>query len=336
MSIERPFLFSSENSLTSTMVEQISPFWASRQQGQLIGHDGLRLNWCAFTKPEHTKAIVVVNGRIEATAKYQEVFFDLFRQGYDVYSYDHRGQGQSHRLVMGCDIGHVVDFEHYVDDLETFINDVVSQKTHQQRMILAHSMGGAISVLYAARKPNAIDALALSAPMLGIHLSPLLQKVAKPLCHLLSKCQHPAGFAPGQVPYWAKPFKHNLLTQSEARYQWFRELYESNETLKVGGPSAQWIWQSLTACERMMQAATQIEVPVLLMQAARDQIVCNNAMFQFYRDRQAAGLPIQFDIMADARHELLFEKDSIRNQALDKVVTFFGAHDSDIHLEQTA
>ncbi|SKA66087.1 alpha/beta fold hydrolase [Enterovibrio nigricans] len=336
MSIERPFLFSSEKTLTSTMVEQISPFWASRQQGQIVGHDGLRLNWCSFTKPEHTKAIVVVNGRIEATAKYQEVFFDLFRQGYDIYSYDHRGQGHSHRLVIGSDIGHVVNFEHYVDDLETFIDGVVVQKNHQQRMILAHSMGGAISVLYAARRPNAIDAIALSAPMLGIQLSPLLQKVAKPLCKALSSCQHPAGFAPGQVPYWAKPFKHNVLTQSEARYQWFRELYEADETLKVGGPSAQWIWQSLHACEHMMQAATQIKMPVLLLQAARDQIVCNEAIFQFHRDRLAAGLPVQFDIIAESRHELLFEQDGIRNQALEKVLTFFAAQVNEVPLEQTA
>ncbi|MBV7300958.1 alpha/beta fold hydrolase [Enterovibrio paralichthyis] len=337
MPIEHPFLFSSEDALTETMEKAIAPFWASRQQGEFVGNDGLRLNWCAFTKPEHTRAVVVVNGRIEGVAKYQEVFFDLFIKGYDVYSYDHRGQGHSQRLVSGSDIGHVVEFDDYVDDLTTFIDTVVTQKTHQQRVILAHSMGGAISTLYAARNPAAIDAIALSAPMLGINLSPMLQVAAKPLCKLLAKLQHPAGFAPGQVPYWAKPFKHNLLSQSEARYQWFRELYENDETLKVGGPSAQWIWQSIEACERAVTAAATITMPILLMQAARDEIVSTDAMFRFHRERQLAGLPIQFDIIADSRHELLFEKDVIRNQALSLALNFFDSlAEQDAELEQTA
>lgn len=335
MPIEHPFLFSREDALTETMEKAIAPFWASRQRGEFVGHDGLRLNWCAFTKPEHTRAIVVVNGRIEGVAKYQELFFDLFNQGFDVYSYDHRGQGHSQRLVTGSDIGHVVDFEHYVNDLDTFINEIVTRKTHQQRMILAHSMGGAISTLYAARKPNAIDALALSAPMFGINLSRTLQVAAKPLCKVLSKLQHPAGFAPGQVPYWTKPFKHNLLTQSEARYQWFRKLYEDDETLKVGGPSAQWIWQSMEACERILKAATDIEIPILLMQAARDQVVCNQTMFQFHRDRQAAGLPIQFEILAGSRHELLFEVDAIRDKSLSLALGFFNTLTGENVLEQT-
>ncbi|USH02534.1 alpha/beta fold hydrolase [Grimontia kaedaensis] len=336
MPIEHPFLFSREDALTETMEKVIAPFWANRQHGEFVGHDGLRLNWCAFTKPEHTRAIVVVNGRIEGVAKYQEIYFDLFNQGFDVYSYDHRGQGHSQRLVTGSDIGHVVEFDHYVDDLDTFINEVVTTKAHSQRMILAHSMGGAISVLYAARKPNAIDAIALSAPMLGINLSRPLQMAAKPLCKVLSKLQHPAGFAPGQVPYWAKPFKHNLLTQSEARYQWFRELYESDETLKVGGPSAQWIWQSMDACERAVKTATDIDMPILLMQAARDEIVCNGVMFQFHRERQAAGLPIQFEILADSRHELLFERDVIRDKSLIFALTFFDSLSEETELEQTA
>ncbi|MGF1769091.1 alpha/beta fold hydrolase [Enterovibrio makurazakiensis] len=335
MSIERPFLFSREDELNNTMTDQIAPFWATRQQGQVIGQDGLRLNWCAFTKPEHTRAIVVVNGRIESVEKYQEVFFDLFQQGYDVYSCDHRGQGHSHRLVTGSDIGHVVEFEHYVDDLETFIDEVVTQKPHQQRMILAHSMGGAISTLYAARKPAAIDALVLSAPMFGINLSPLLQKAAKPLCRLLSEIHHPAGYAPGQVPYWLKPFKHNLLTSSHPRYQWFRDLYEDNSTLKVGGPSTQWIWQSLSACERALDAANIIDMPILLMQAARDEVVCNHAMFEFHRKRQAASLPIQFEIVADSRHELLFEKDPIRDAVLSLCLNFFNDMDTK-PLEQSA
>lgn len=317
--------FSSEEELTSGMSERVATFWETRQQGRIVGRYGLRLQWCAFCKPEHTKAIVVVNGRSEAIVKYQEVFFDLFYQGYDIYSYDHRGQGHSERLVIGSDIGHVVDFDDYVDDLETFVNEIVIRKTHQKRMILANSMGGAIALLYAARKPTAIDSLALSAPMLGINMSPFMKKIAKPLCYFLSRFQHPAGFAPNQLPYKEKPFENNPLTQSELRFQWINTLYEEDERLKLGGPSAQWIWQSMAACERVMELAKKIEMPILLLQAARDQVVSNNKMFDFFHERQTEKLPIQFEILENAFHELLFEKDDIRNKTLDFALHFFDA-----------
>lgn len=315
--------FSSETELTSGMSERVTSFWATRSQGRIIGHDGLRLRWCSFCKPEHTKAIVIVNGRSESIVKYQEVFFDLFHQGYDIYSYDHRGQGHSDHLVINSDIGHVVDFHDYVDDLETFVNNVVIQKTHQKRMILAHSMGGAIALLYAARKPTAIDSLVLSAPMLGINLSPVLEKIAKPVCYFLSRFQHPAGFGPGQFPYCSKPFEKNTLTLSKPRFTCFNQLCEEDDMLKLGGASAQWIWQSMAASERALEAAKCIKMPILLMQAAQDKTVSNDKMFDFYRIRKDASLPIQFEILANASHELLFETDKVRNKTLALLLHFF-------------
>lgn len=318
-----PLDLTSQTQSTAGMNDRLTSFWNTREQGQIIGHDGLRLNWCAFTKPEHKRAIIVVNGRTECVVKYQEVFFDLFEQGYDVYSHDHRGQGHSQRLVVGSDIGHVVEFEHYVDDLESFVEQIVDQKKHLHRLLLGHSMGGTISLLYAARNPCAIDALALSAPMLGIEVSAILQKAISPVCHFLSFFQHPAGFAPNQVPYSSKPFKNNILTHCEARYQWMRKLYDEDDTLKVGGASARWVWKSLDACQRAMETGKYIKIPILLMQAARDKIVRNESMFCFYRAREMENLPIQFEIIANASHELLFEKDKIRNQTLGFLFDFF-------------
>ncbi len=152
---------SCENQLNDAQNNPVAQFWQSRQEGHFIGQAGLRLYWCQFTAPEHNKAIIVVNGRTDACIKYQAVFFDLFQQGYDVYSYDHRGQGQSQRLILSSDIGHVVEFKDYVDDLNTFLTqhlvDQEQQKKYQKRFIYSESEPCSLAHFCNARKKSASD-----------------------------------------------------------------------------------------------------------------------------------------------------------------------------------
>lgn len=116
------------------------------------------------------KAVLIVNGRIESSWKYQELFYDLYRQGYDVYSFDHRGQGLSDRLLSDSDMGHVYDFTDYIDDMDVVIKQH-DLKQYQQCFIIAHSMGGAIATRYLQTQPeHPFTGLILSAPMFGINL----------------------------------------------------------------------------------------------------------------------------------------------------------------------
>lgn len=115
------YTFSQEDSFSQYYAQQIAPFWQQRQHGYSQGTNGSRLYWISLTSPKHTKAIMVVNGRIESTWKYQELFFDLFQQGYDIYSYDHQGQGLSDRLTENPELGHVMDFGDYVDDMALMV-----------------------------------------------------------------------------------------------------------------------------------------------------------------------------------------------------------------------
>lgn len=318
-------IFTEECELTYDLDHKITPFWQTRKDGFFIGCAGLRLYWCAMTNPKHTKAIVVVNGRTDASIKYQSVFWDLFQQGYDIYSYDHRGQGQSERLVQYSDIGHVVDFKDYVDDLSTFIDKIVSNTHYGKRFILCHSMGGAISTLYAHRYPSTIDGIALSAPMYQINLPLILKYIAQPLCHLLANLDAPANFAPLQGEYEDLPFEDNALMHSKIRYEWFRALYLEHKQIQVGGASTQWVWKSMQACEQLPNIATSIHVPMLFLVGGKDTVVNNASIINFHEQRTAANLPSQLHLMTYSRHEPLFETDNVRLDALETVCDFFDA-----------
>ncbi|GAL05664.1 lysophospholipase L2 [Photobacterium aphoticum] len=168
----------------------------------------------ALTAAHHKKAIVVVNGRIESYWKYQELFYDLFQQGYDIYALDHRGQGVSGRLAADTELGHVEQFSDYVTDLTTFYTEVVAPKNYRHRHLLAHSMGGTIASLFLAAFPDTLTSAVLSAPMHGIAIKNWMRPIASPLARVVEQFQRQPGYAPGQMPYYPKPFADNPLSHS--------------------------------------------------------------------------------------------------------------------------
>jgi len=312
--------FSQEAHFSTTFKRKIAPFWQQRQDGFTAGQGQQPLYWAAMTAPQHKKAIVVVNGRIESVWKYQELFYDLFQQGYDIYSYDHRGQGLSARLCPDPQMGYVEHFEDYVHDLATLVEQWPLEG-YQSCHLLAHSMGGAIATRYLQNNPDSpFDAMALSSPMFGVCMPWYLRPIARQLSQLLAACHSSPNYAPGHGSYYAKPFLNNRLTQSKNRYQWFRDLYESMPALKLGGPSSHWVAKSLRAAQSCIDDAKQLHLPTLILQAELDKIVANPSQQRF---ADQAGDPVALQVIKNARHEILFEVDPVRNQALQALLQHF-------------
>lgn len=325
MTVQPPpyFDLSQENHFDETMAGPAAALWQQRQEGMFQGVNNINIGWVSFTGNNPDRAIIVVNGRVESYWKYQELFYDLVRQGYDVFSLDHRGQGISDRLAEDTELGHVGHFDDYVSDLNTFIESVVKPRGYQQLFMLGHSMGGTITSLYLARHPDTIDRAVLSAPMHGINISKWMRPIASPLARVMEQLQRQPSYAPGQVPYYPKPFNNNPLTQSKVRYQWFRDLYEHKPELKIGGPSARWVWQGLAAAKSCLSEAGNITTPLLLLQASEDTIIDNAAQQQFHQAMQQANRDCQFKVITGARHELLFEADTFRTPALASTLEHF-------------
>lgn len=315
--------FSLEPHFSTTMQGPVAAMWQQREEGKFTGVDQRQIGWLGLTGHNSDKVIVVINGRIESYWKYQEVFYDLVRQGYDVFAIDHRGQGMSERIANDTELGHVEEFDHYVEDFTTFMNDVVLPRGYQQHFMLAHSMGGTVGSLYLEQHPQVFTNAVLSAPMHGINLTQWMKPIASPLARVVEQLQRQPDYAPGQVPYYPKPFADNKLSQSEIRYQWFRELYEQKPELKIGGPSARWVWQGMAAAKRCVQHAYQIQVPVLLLQGSDDTIVDNSAHDVFHRAINQAGGQCEIKVIHGARHELLFEQDKFRTPVLAAALNHF-------------
>ncbi|MDV2857728.1 alpha/beta fold hydrolase [Oceanimonas sp. CAM02] len=322
--------FTTEAELTGLGLNGLQQYWqAHATESQFTGQQNISLPWAALTHPEHERTLVIVNGRTESYLKYQELARDLFENGYNVYLYDHRGQGLAQRLTADPIMGHITDFNDYVQDLEQFVQQVVRPAGPQPLYLLAHSMGGTISAQWLAQTQVRVQAAALSSPMMGIYLGPLPRRLADGLVTVLGTgCRwlgHEACYAPGQGGYEETPFADNELTHSEVRYRLFRELYRQRPELQLGGVSLQWLAQGLAAGDQAIADAGRIAAPVLVLQASKDVVVDNSAQSRFCRalGHCAGGGPL---IIEEASHELFIEQDRQRQQALNAILDFFERH----------
>lgn len=315
--------FSSEQSLDNP---ELMLFWSKVEQGTLKSTDGLDLAYARIKHPDNRRAIVISSGRVESYLKYQELMFDCYQQGFSVYAIDHRGQGLSSRLTLNSHQGHVERFNDYVIDFACFIKNVIQKELHNELFLVGHSMGGAIGTHYIAQFPKTFKAAVFSAPMYGIKLPlptgaiRLLAKKISKVSKLKGNDKVSANYVVGGKDYQAISFKKNLLTHSKLRYQSYRNLYEAEPQCQLGSPTNHWLYEAIDAAKLSIGLAKNSQTPILILQAGKDSIVCNNAQ------NVALGPNSSIIRLEQAFHEMFIEIDSIRNTALNHLFDFISQH----------
>ncbi|KKO49646.1 hypothetical protein VT06_05495 [Arsukibacterium sp. MJ3] len=312
--------------LSSQWQQQLLPLWQHFVHGDLQSSDQTRLSYSYYLVKPARQAVVFSTGRVEMAIKYLELMQEFITAGYSVFILDHRGQGQSARLHHDPHLGYVADFQHYVSDFEQFVSEIVEPSGHQQHLLLAHSMGAAIACRYLQQHQHPFVAAIFGSPMFGINTGKVPAALANRLVAgygwLRDKLQwNNQQYFPGQTAYLEKPFADNLLTASHARYCWLCQLYQQYPDNQLGGVSWAWLTQAIRAMASIQQQATQFNVPVLMLQAADDQIVSNSAQDSWFA-RLPTPLYKQQTILPGAKHEIWMEQDAIRQQAFAAINHF--------------
>lgn len=107
--------------------------------------------------PNPHGTVVIVHGLGEHSGRYAHVVDALNRAGWSVVTYDQRGHGRSPgtRGVLPHDTA-------LLDDLARILDGVDAKR----RILLGHSMGGAVASRFVADERGDVDALVLSSPAL--------------------------------------------------------------------------------------------------------------------------------------------------------------------------
>lgn len=257
--------------------------------------------------------VCIAQGRAEFIEKYFETVADLRRRGFAVVAFDWRGQGGSQRELADPRKGHVDDFSLYQRDLDAVVEQVILPRCPPPYFVLAHSMGGAI-LLHALRERRTPFArLVTVSPMIDIAVV-RWPRAARLLAEVLDACGFGASYVPGggATSISTKPFAGNRLSSDPVRYARNAEVAARAPHLAIGDPTVAW----LDAAYRAMGAfaepgfALEIRTPVLVVAAGADRVVSTPSIERF-ASRLKTGHAV---VIPGARHELLMERDAIRDQ----------------------
>ena len=329
-----PFI-SSEATLIERQAAIASNLAASRRPLRWQGQGGIELVGEAFGSRHAERAVLLVSGRVETFLKYDELTDELLRNGYAVYRFDHRGQGLSGRLLADRHKGHIDSYAAFIADLQQVIASISGNGHHRHLLLIAHSMGACISALaLAERHTTAITGAALCSPMVRLKSGGLPHWAAMLWLNLWHLLQHWLKRASGDSPYFRRggpsrerPFDGNYISHSLIRYRLFRAMLAAHPEAQLGDPTLAWVARSFRAAARAVTLASQIRTPLLVLEAGADPLIDPRGIARFcLRAPHCRYLRID-----NARHELLFESDPMRQQALQAIYRFFdhccsGAH----------
>jgi lysophospholipase len=261
--------------------------------------------------PTNRGTVCVLQGRAEFIEKYFEVVRELLERDFAVVTFDWRGQGHSGRQVRNAFKGHVRSFSHYRRDLEA-VRDQVLKQMPQPHFALAHSMGGAIALNAAYQGWFPFRRLVTTTPMIALCI--VTSRLAPLTARLLNLLGLGRSFVPGggETSISKKPFARNRLTSDPVRYARNATAAAAVGAGAIGDPTVAWIH----AAFRFMKAfadpryAIKIRLPVLIIAAGADP-VCATPATERFGSRLKAGRVI---VLPGARHEILMERDEIREQ----------------------
>lgn len=298
--------------------DQIDAIWHEKTCGEVLGVERIPLKWMNVNPNNKKQTLVIVNGRNESYWKYKEVILEL-SEYYNIYAYDHRGQGESGRMTQDHELGHVDDFQDYVMDLYIFMEKVVRPSLEGECFMLSHSMGAAVMTQYLSTFDHPVKASAATSPMFGVYISGKAHGLKKQTLNLLDVLACKPNYALGQSHFKKVQYKNNVLTHSKARYKLFLDLFLDKPHLRLGGPSTHWITESIKAGKKCIENAHKVKIPMLILQAGDDLVVSNIAQAEFHEKCDTSHL----EPIAGAYHDMLIEKDTYRDIAINKLLDFY-------------
>ena len=212
-------------------------------------------------------------------------------------------------------------YEKYLETLAYYAD------TPAPHAVLAHSMGGQLAMRALVEKTMDPDAVALSAPMLGIQTGGLplaLNHAVAKLIVALGKGKQ-AAWKVSEKPLSPMSMRGKMLTHDDDRYEDEIAWWALRPEVKLGPPSWHWVERAMASIRLLERpgALEAVQTPILLLATTADQLVSTKRVIA-----DSKRLPHAETLIfgKEAAHELLREADGVRDQCLKRIDAFLDQH----------
>jgi len=271
----------------------------------------------SFSWPQRAGAqgsLLFLNGRGDFVEKYLEALIHWHDAGWALAGFDWRGQGGSGRLLPDPLTCHQASFDPLVGDLTGFVAEWM-RATPGPHVIVAHSMGGHLTLRMLAESAPMIDAAVLSCPMIDIRVA----GVSGWGLGLIGRVASLVGL--GKRKVWHRDIgdvggRMTSCPERRADKVWWKKTHPE---IASGPPSWGWVLAARKSIQKLSRRTLGgIATPILLLGTEGDPVVDVRAI------RTAATiLPhAELTIFTGGGHELLREADARRLPVLARIDTF--------------
>lgn len=289
--------------------------------------DGWPLRRIDWLQPETARgSLLFLSGRADHYEKYLETLDQFADERWLVTAMDWRGQGGSGRFLVDRHVGDIDDFSTWISDLKAFWADWKATRPGPH-VILAHSMGGHLTIRALFENTIDPDAVALSAPMLGLKILRLPAWMQHIVVRFLASLGNPARAAwkESAAPVPVEIQRRINLTHDSERYADERYWWQARPEVKLGPPSWRWLERAIASTRILNKsgALESLQTPVLIMASTADKLVDTNRSIRDARRMPNAEILL---FGKEAAHELLRESNPVRDKCMSAIRAFFDKH----------
>lgn len=223
-------------------------------EGNFKGVRNFNIYYQGWLPDEDVKAVLlVIHGLGEHSGRYMNVVDHFVPLGYAVYGLDHIGHGKSEGMREFVD-----QFDDFTDTLTIFYRLVTEWQADKPIFILGHSMGGLITSYYLLDHQSDFKGAVISAPTVTVGDS--VSQVTITMSKVLSRLAPKMGLLALEVD--------DLSRDPEVVQAYINDplVFHGKTTARLGA-------ELLSAMLRVTAEASNITLPIIIVQGAEDSLV---------------------------------------------------------------
>eukprot|EP00004_Rigifila_ramosa_P019731 TRINITY_DN504_c0_g1_i1.p1 TRINITY_DN504_c0_g1~~TRINITY_DN504_c0_g1_i1.p1 ORF type:complete len:458 (-),score=111.07 TRINITY_DN504_c0_g1_i1:202-1485(-) len=274
-----------------------------------INKQGYHIGTHKWLIPTPRAVVFLCHGFAEHAARYGHVAAALNKAGFSVYSHDHQGHGKSQGTRA-----YFSDFEHLADDAIHYVELCKREiPAGMPCFLLGHSMGGAVAVRVAQRRPDLWQGVVLSAP--ALMPDPKVAGAA-----VIAAVRFLSRLSP-------KARVDKLNAAHVSRDESVVKMYLEDPLIDTGGMRARVGKEILSTMKLIVKNMHLCTWPVLLVQGTEDKIVHPEGAKFFHRHAQSTDKTLKE--YEGLYHEVFNEPE--KETVIADVVSWLVAHLPDQH-----